>query len=70
MSDSEEDASALPEPIRTVTDVVDFRPDAEMDAIGWSIGLGLLILLVPLLPFIAIVWLLSKLFERAARRAT
>jgi len=42
----------------------------EMDIIGWSLFLGLVVLLVPLLPFIVIVWLISKLAERGERRLT
>jgi hypothetical protein len=34
-----------------------------MDAIGWGIALGLVILLLPLLPFIIIVWGISKVTE-------
>jgi hypothetical protein len=44
------------------------HPDAEMDAIGWSLLLGMVVLLVPLFPFILIVWVLSKLIGAVARR--
>ncbi|WP_251341265.1 DUF7535 family protein [Haloplanus halophilus] len=36
------------------------RPDAEMDVIGWSVFLGVLILLLPLLPLLILVWLLTR----------
>jgi hypothetical protein len=55
--------SILPEPIRSVTPLTGPHPDAGMDVIGWGIFLGLVLLLVPLLPFIIVVWLISKLVE-------
>ena len=67
MSDSE-DPSALREALRTVTPGYGPKKDVEMDVIGWSILLGMVILLVPLLPFIAIAWLISKVAERGERR--
>lgn len=67
------DESALPEPakkaVRTVTPPYRGRPDAEMTTIGIAYFLGLVILLIPLLPFIAIVWVISKLTGKAARKA-
>jgi len=71
MSQSQsDDPSALREAIRTVTPASGGRPNMEMDIIGWSLFLGLVVLLVPLLPFIVIVWLISKLAERGERRLT
>lgn len=49
--------------IRTVTPPYRGRRDTEMSVIGWGYFLGLIVLLVPLLPFIVIVWLLSKAME-------
>lgn len=67
------DDSALPEPakkvMRTVTPPYRGRPDAEMTTIGIAYFLGLVILLIPFLPFIAIVWAISKVTGRVARRA-
>jgi Na+-transporting methylmalonyl-CoA/oxaloacetate decarboxylase gamma subunit len=37
-----------------------------MDIIGWGMALGLVVLVMPLLPFIIIVWLISKVVERVA----
>jgi hypothetical protein len=54
--------------LRTMNPLRKARPNAEMDAIGWAILLGLLMILLPLLPFIAIVYLFSKLFDRADPR--
>ena len=58
-----EDSSILPEPLRSVTPLTRPHPDAEMDTIGWGIFLGLMILIVPLLPFLLIVWLVLKVTE-------
>ncbi|NHN60917.1 hypothetical protein G9466_17785 [Halorussus sp. JP-T4] len=55
--------------VRTVTPGYRGRPDAEMTTIGIAYGLGLLVLLVPLLPFIVIVWLVSKVTGYFARKA-
>jgi len=61
------DAPGLPTRIvRTVTPGYRGRPDVEMDSVGWAIALGMVVLLVPLLPFLVIVWALSKLFEALA----
>lgn len=48
-------------PLRTVTAPYRSRSDSEMSLIGLLYGLGLVIVLLPLLPFIALLWLLSKL---------
>lgn len=68
MSDSDE--STPKAVLRTVTPPYRGRPDSEMSTIGFSIFLGLLVLLVPLLPFILIVWLLTKAFGTAKRRVS
>lgn len=57
MSQEEENGSIL----RTVTRPYRSRPDEEMNIIGILYGLGLLIVLIPLLPFIALIWILSWL---------
>lgn len=48
---------------RTVTPEYVWREDVEMDVIGWSIFLGIVVLLVPLLPFLVIVWLVGKVLD-------
>lgn len=62
-----------PEPVekafRTVTPPYHGHPDSEMNAIGIALFLGMLVLLLPLLPFLIIVWLISKLTERLAQKA-
>ncbi|RCU46554.1 hypothetical protein DU504_04060 [Haloplanus salinus] len=42
------------------------RADAEMDAVGWTIFLGMVILFIPLLPLIVLVWLITKLLDAVA----
>ena len=67
---SEEESLSLPEKAyRTVTPPTGMRPDMEMDSIGWVIFLVLVMLLVPLLPFILIVYVVSKGFEYLAGRS-
>lgn len=39
------------------------HPNREMDTIGWGIFLGLLVLMLPFLPFILIIWAVSKIIE-------
>jgi hypothetical protein len=62
-----ESTSTLPRKVyRTVSPVSHGRADYEMGAIGWTIFLVLLFLLVPFLPVVLAVWLVSKLIGRAA----
>jgi len=64
MSDDDDgDNSRLPEPLRTVTPPSRTHPDAQMDAIGWLIFLGLLVLLLPVLPLLLVVWLISRVSD-------
>ena len=65
-ADDTDDAGLLTTAYRTVTPGYDSHSDDGMNAIGWAIGLGLVVLLVPLLPFIAIVWGVSKVIEAIA----
>ena len=46
---------------RSVTPMTGSRPDQQMDVIGWLIFLTMVIVLLPLLPVIALIWVLSKL---------
>lgn len=45
--------------IRTVTAPYRSRSDDEMNIIAMLYGLGLIIVLIPLLPFIIVIWALS-----------
>lgn len=67
MSD-EQQLGLLTRAYRTVTPGFGSHPDAEMDSIGWAIFLGLIVIFLPLLPFIALVWLVTKAFDAVARR--
>ena len=69
MSTETETPSLPARVIRTVTPGTRPHPNAGMDAFGWGILLGLLVLMVPLLPFVALVWLFSRLAERLDPRA-
>ncbi|MFC7075307.1 DUF7535 family protein [Haloarcula halophila] len=62
-TDAEATESILPAPIRSVTPLTGTHHDWEMDVFGWGMFLGLAVLLVPLLPFLVIVWLISKVTE-------
>ncbi|WP_276299488.1 DUF7535 family protein [Halorussus lipolyticus] len=67
------DDSVVPEPakkvVRSVTPAYRGRPDAEMTTIGIAYFLGLVILLIPFLPFIVVVWVISKITGYFARKA-
>jgi hypothetical protein len=69
-NDSDDDPSGLTERLRTVTPPSAMHRNVEMDAIGWVIFLGMLVVALPLLPILVVVWVLTKLFGRAADRAT
>ncbi|QSG07108.1 DUF7535 family protein [Halapricum desulfuricans] len=56
--------SAVVEALRTVTPGYSSHRDVEMDVIGWSVFLGLVVLLVPFLPLLIVVWLISKALEK------
>jgi hypothetical protein len=45
-----------------VTPLADMRRNGEMNAIGWVIFLGILVIALPLLPVIVVGWVLLKLF--------
>ena len=68
MSDAESaaDESTLEPVYRTLGKPFRARADAEMDAIGWTIFLGMIILFVPLLPFILLVWVITKVLDAVA----
>ena len=67
------DDGVAPEPVkkvvRSVTPSYRGRPDAEMTTIGIAYFLGLVILLIPLLPFVVVVWVISKITGYFARKA-
>ena len=58
-----EEAGMLTRAYRTVTPEYVGREDVEMDVVGWGLFLGLVVLLVPLLPFLVIIWLVGKVLD-------
>jgi hypothetical protein len=68
-SESEErQVGVLRQAYRTVSPSYGAREDAEMNSIGWVILLVMMALFVPLLPFIVVIWLVSKAVEALAGR--
>jgi hypothetical protein len=68
METSGDEPGVLTRTYRSVSPRYESHGDAAMDSIGWAIFLGLLVLLVPLLPFLAIVWVLEKAVGAVARQ--
>ncbi|WP_224270292.1 DUF7535 family protein [Haloprofundus salinisoli] len=68
MSSDDETPGLMTKAYRTVTPGYRSHPDTEMNVIGLTYALLLVILIVPLLPFMVIVWLLTRVFERIERR--
>ncbi|MEF8827124.1 MAG: hypothetical protein V5A34_06895 [Halapricum sp.] len=62
-SEPSEDSTVV-EVLRTVTPGYSSRENTEMNVVGWSVFLGLVILLVPFLPLLIVVWLISKVLEK------
>lgn len=60
---SDESPSTIKKIYRTVTPGVSEQENVEMDIFGWTIFLGVLFFLLPLLPFILIVWVITKLLD-------
>jgi len=58
------------EPLRTVTPSWLGGPNIEMDIFGWLIFLILLVVLLPVLPFVALLWLVSKTIDFLQRQTT
>lgn len=62
MSDADEPAR-LRRTFETATPPYRGHGDTQMDAVGAAIALGIVVLLVPLLPFAIVVYLLLKLAD-------
>lgn len=63
MSEDRGKPNLLRRTYRTVTPPTPWRPDTEMTLIGWSMFLALLLLFVPLLPFLAILWVITRILH-------
>ncbi|WP_435064525.1 DUF7535 family protein [Halobaculum sp. EA56] len=61
--DGGDDPGLVTKAYRTVTPGYTSHGDDEMNAIGWAVFLGMLVLLFPLLPFVVVVWGVSKVIE-------
>lgn len=68
----ENESSAPGDPVtrayRSVSTRYGPHGDAEMNAVGWALFLGIVFLLFPLLPIIVVVWLVSKAVGAVASR--
>ena len=64
---ADDDPSALERRQRTVTKPYRGREDVEMDFVGWAIFAGLLVVMLPLLPFVAVLWVVARLLGRGGR---
>jgi hypothetical protein len=47
--------------LRTVTPLSTEKDNDQMNAIGWLVFAGMLVVLLPVLPVIALIWLFDKL---------
>ncbi|WP_321168132.1 DUF7535 family protein [Halobaculum saliterrae] len=61
--DADDDAGLLKTTYRTVTPGYTSHSDDGMNVIGWAVFLGMFVILFPLLPFVALVWGVSKVIE-------
>jgi len=66
-SDSTDSTPKLPEPLRTVSESAGMRPDNEMHGFGLLMAGIMLVLLIPLLPVFAVIWLVSKAIDVVQR---
>jgi hypothetical protein len=67
-SEDGDETTALPEALRTATPPYIGRPNTEMNLIGWVIFVGIGILLLPILPVLAVYWLVATLRDRITRQ--
>jgi len=63
-STEESSTPVVKKAIRTVTPGYGSHEDAGMNAVGWTLFLGLVLLLLPFLPLLIVVWAISKLLEK------
>ncbi|SFF85801.1 hypothetical protein SAMN04488063_0546 [Halopelagius inordinatus] len=67
MSD-EDQPGLLKRTYRTVSPGYDSRPDAGMDSVGWTILLLMVVIFIPLLPFLLVVLLVTKVLDALSSR--
>ncbi|MGM0590387.1 MAG: DUF7535 family protein [Halobacteriota archaeon] len=63
MSAELEEPEGLQRAYRSIGPWYRSHPDAEMDAIGLGILVGLVVLFAPLLPFVLVAWILTKVLD-------
>ncbi|XVH30354.1 DUF7535 family protein [Haloferacaceae archaeon DSL9] len=67
-SQRSDESSAATKLYRTVSPRYHSHPDSEMNLLGWLYFAGLLVLLLPLLPAIAVIWVADKVVTAIRRR--
>ncbi len=68
--EDDDDPSAPVRALRTVTPGYAGHPNREMGVIGWTMALLLVVLLLPVLPVLLALWIVSKLVSAVARWRT
>jgi len=66
MSAESDDPGLVTRAYRTVTPGYRAREEGSMNAIGWAVFLGIVLLMVPLLPFVIVVWLVARVIDALA----
>ena len=61
-----DDPGLLRKAYRTVTPAYRSHDEGSMDVVGWSMVVGLVALLLPLLPFLVVVWVLTRVVDFVA----
>lgn len=61
MSRTGDDPNAVTKVLRTVTPGSRPHRDVSMDTFGWVLFLGMIVILVPLIPFLVLTWVLLKI---------
>ncbi|WP_336035501.1 DUF7535 family protein [Halobacterium yunchengense] len=56
-------------PYRSVSRLSREYRNAEMSSIGWTIFLGLVVVMLPLLPFLVAVWAVGKFLDYTRARS-
>ncbi|MHC3437222.1 DUF7535 family protein [Natrialbaceae archaeon A-gly3] len=52
---------------QTVTEPTPYERTVEMSVFGWIVAIGVALVLVPLLPVILVLWLLSRTIDAGNR---
>jgi hypothetical protein len=60
MSTSNGDSESVVETLRTVTPLTTEGPDIQMNFFGYMVAAPILLVVLPLLPFVVVGWLVSR----------